>query len=107
RRACADPGRPGAADARQAHRRGGADRRRDLARIHRRRARRQRIGGGLNPMKIKRIEHIAIAVDNLKEISALLQDKFGLSLEYEEDRVQTRLAMLPVGQTYIELLEGT
>ncbi|MGH7092275.1 MAG: VOC family protein [Stellaceae bacterium] len=57
-------------------------------------------------MKIKRIEHIAIAVDNLGEISALLQDKFGLTLEYEEERVQTRLAMLPVGETYIELLEG-
>ncbi len=57
-------------------------------------------------MKIKRIEHIAIAVDNLKEISALLQDKFGLTLEYEEELVQTKLAMLPVGQTYIELLEG-
>jgi methylmalonyl-CoA/ethylmalonyl-CoA epimerase len=58
-------------------------------------------------MKIKRIEHIAIAVDNLSSISALLQDKFGLTLEYEEERVQTKLAMLPVGQTYIELLEGT
>ena len=57
-------------------------------------------------MKIKRIEHIAIAVDNLGAISALLQDKFGLTLEYEEERVQTKLAMLPVGQTYIELLEG-
>jgi methylmalonyl-CoA/ethylmalonyl-CoA epimerase len=57
-------------------------------------------------MKIKRIEHIAIAVDNLKGISALLQDKFGLTLEYEEERVQTKLAMLPVGETYIELLEG-
>ena len=57
-------------------------------------------------MKIKRIEHIAIAVDNLSEISALLQDKFGLTLEYEEERVQTKLAMLPVGETYIELLEG-
>jgi methylmalonyl-CoA/ethylmalonyl-CoA epimerase len=58
-------------------------------------------------MKIKRIEHIAIAVDNLSEISALLQDKFGLTLEYEEERVQTKLAMLPVGETYIELLQGT
>jgi methylmalonyl-CoA epimerase len=58
-------------------------------------------------MKIKRIEHIAIAVENMKGISDLLQDKFGLTLEYEEERVQTKLAMLPVGETYIELLEGT
>jgi methylmalonyl-CoA/ethylmalonyl-CoA epimerase len=57
-------------------------------------------------VKIKRIEHIAIAVANLDEVSRLLQDKFGLSLEYTEERVQTRLAMLPVGETYIELLEG-
>jgi methylmalonyl-CoA/ethylmalonyl-CoA epimerase len=57
-------------------------------------------------MKIKRIEHIAIAVDDLDGVSRLLQDKFGLSLEYTEDRVQTRLAMLPVGKTYIELLQG-
>jgi methylmalonyl-CoA/ethylmalonyl-CoA epimerase len=35
-----------------------------------------------------------------------LRDTFGLPLEYEEQIGQTRLAMLPVGQTYIELLEG-
>jgi methylmalonyl-CoA/ethylmalonyl-CoA epimerase len=57
-------------------------------------------------MKIKRIEHIAIAVDNLNEIAKLLGDKFGLDLEYTEERVQTRIGMLPVGDTYIELLQG-
>lgn len=57
-------------------------------------------------MKIKRVEHIAIAVDSLKQSIGLLQDTFGLPLEYEEQIGQTRLAMLPVGQTYIELLEG-
>ena len=35
-----------------------------------------------------------------------MKDTFGLSLEYEEQIGQTRLAMLPVGQSYIELLEG-
>ena len=58
-------------------------------------------------MKIKRIEHIAIAVNDLKEVASLLQDKFGIALEYEEDRPTTKLAMLPVGETYIELLQGT
>jgi methylmalonyl-CoA/ethylmalonyl-CoA epimerase len=58
-------------------------------------------------LKIKRIEHIAIAVNNLKEVAGLLQDKFGIDLEYEEDRPTTKLAMLPVGDTYIELLQGT
>ena len=57
-------------------------------------------------MKIKRIEHIAIAVDSLAQSIGLLRDKFGLDLEYEEQIGQTRLAMLPVGQSYIELLEG-
>ena len=57
-------------------------------------------------MKIKRVEHIAIAVESLKQSLDLLRNTFGLDLEYEEQIGQTRLAMLPVGQTYIELLEG-
>ena len=58
-------------------------------------------------MKIKRIEHIAIAVDSLDGMAKMLGDKFGIALEYTEDRPTTRLAMLPVGETYIELLQGT
>jgi methylmalonyl-CoA epimerase len=57
-------------------------------------------------MKIKRVEHIAIAVDSLKDSMDLLQNTFGIDVEYEEQIGQTRLAMLPVGETYIELLEG-
>jgi methylmalonyl-CoA/ethylmalonyl-CoA epimerase len=57
-------------------------------------------------MKIKRVEHIAIAVDSLRQSIGLLRDTFGLPLEYEEQIGQTRLAMLPVGESYIELLEG-
>ena len=57
-------------------------------------------------MKIKRVEHIAIAVDSIKESLTLMRDTFGLNLEYEEQIGQTKLAMLPVGETYIELLEG-
>jgi methylmalonyl-CoA/ethylmalonyl-CoA epimerase len=57
-------------------------------------------------VKVKRVEHIAIAVDSLKQSIELLQNTFGIPLEYEEQIGQTRLAMLPVGQTYIELLEG-
>ncbi|MBV8776980.1 MAG: methylmalonyl-CoA epimerase, partial [Alphaproteobacteria bacterium] len=37
-------------------------------------------------MKIKRIEHIAVAVENLEQMAALLADKFGIGLEYTEDR---------------------
>lgn len=57
-------------------------------------------------MKIKRVEHIAIAVNALGPAIDLLRNTFGLTLEYEEQIGQTRLAMLPVGETYIELLEG-
>jgi catechol 2,3-dioxygenase-like lactoylglutathione lyase family enzyme len=57
-------------------------------------------------MKIKRVEHIAIAVDALRQSIDLLRNTFGLALEYEEQIGQTRLAMLPVGETYLELLEG-
>ncbi len=57
-------------------------------------------------MKIKRVEHIAIAVDSLNQSAGLLRDAFGLNVEYEEQIGQTRLAMLPVGETYLELLEG-
>jgi methylmalonyl-CoA/ethylmalonyl-CoA epimerase len=57
-------------------------------------------------MKIKRVEHIAIAVDSLGQSMKLMRDTFGLELEYEEQIGQTKLAMLPVGESYIELLEG-
>lgn len=57
-------------------------------------------------MKIKRVEHIAIAVDSLQQSIGLLRDTFGIPLEYEEQIGSTRLAMLPVGETYLELLEG-
>lgn len=57
-------------------------------------------------MKIKRVEHIAIAVDSMQRSLDMMRDTFGLELEYQEQIGNTRLAMLPVGQTYIELLEG-
>ena len=57
-------------------------------------------------MKIQRVEHIAIAVDSLRQSMDLLQNTFGINVEYEEQIGQTRLAMLPVGETYLELLEG-
>ena len=58
-------------------------------------------------MKIKRVEHIAIAVDSLQQSASMLRDAFGIDVEYEEKIGATRLAMLPVGETYIELLESS
>jgi methylmalonyl-CoA/ethylmalonyl-CoA epimerase len=59
-------------------------------------------------MKVKRIEHIAIAVKSMARMRELMEEKLGLSLEYEEHLPQyhTRLAMYPIGQTYLELLEA-
>ena len=59
-------------------------------------------------MKVKRIEHIAIAVKSMATMREVMEEKLGLSLEYEEHLPQyhTRLAMYPIGQTYLELLEA-
>ena len=59
-------------------------------------------------MKIKRIEHIAISAKSMAQSREIFESKLGFSLEYEEYLPQhnTRLAMYPVGQTYIELLES-
>jgi methylmalonyl-CoA/ethylmalonyl-CoA epimerase len=57
-------------------------------------------------MKIKRVEHIAIAVDSIQQSLGLMRDAFGLELEYQEQIGDTKLAMLPVGESYIELLES-
>lgn len=60
-------------------------------------------------MKIKRVEHVAIAVRDMAAVMQLFQDKLGLALEYEEDfpQYQTKIAMYPVGETYLELLQAT
>ena len=57
-------------------------------------------------MKIKRVEHIAIAVRDIESMMGMFEDKFGLKLEYTEEINQTKLAMYPVGETYVELLQG-
>jgi methylmalonyl-CoA epimerase len=57
-------------------------------------------------MKIKRIEHVAIAVKDMSASMKMLETLFGLDLEYEQSIGSTKLAMYPVGETYIELLEA-
>ncbi len=56
-------------------------------------------------MKIKRVEHIAIAVHDIQESKSMLEETFGLELEFEEQIGSTKLAMYPVGETYLELLQ--
>ena len=57
-------------------------------------------------MKIKRIEHVAIAVKNLESSKKMITDLFGLDLEYEEQINSVRLAMFPVGDSSLELLHS-
>ena len=59
-------------------------------------------------MKIKRIEHIAVAVKSIKAMRDVLENKLGIEMEYEEHLPEhaTSLAMFPIGETYIELLES-
>jgi methylmalonyl-CoA/ethylmalonyl-CoA epimerase len=59
-------------------------------------------------MKVKRIEHVAIAVKSMTQSRKIFEEKLGFKLEYEEylPQYSTRLAMYPIGSTYIELLES-
>ncbi len=59
-------------------------------------------------MKIKRIEHIAIACKNMQVLKDVLEKKLGIAMEYEEHLPEhaTSLAMYPIGETYLELLQS-
>ena len=57
-------------------------------------------------MKLKRVEHVAIAVNDMAESMKMLKDTLGIKMEYEEQIGSTRLAMYPVGETYLELLSS-
>ncbi|QTP56548.1 methylmalonyl-CoA epimerase [Billgrantia sulfidoxydans] len=57
-------------------------------------------------MKIKRLEHVAITVKDMDRARETWVDVLGIAQEYEEEIQGTRLAMLPVGETYIELLQA-
>jgi methylmalonyl-CoA/ethylmalonyl-CoA epimerase len=61
---------------------------------------------GRERMKLKRVEHVAIAVNDMAESIKMLQDTLGIEMEYEEKIGTTRLAMFPVGETYLELLSS-
>ena len=59
-------------------------------------------------MKFKRIEHVAIAVKDMEKMRDIFENKLGISMEYEEDipEYKTKLAMYPIGETYLEVLES-
>lgn len=56
-------------------------------------------------MKIKRIEHVAIAVKDIDNSMAMLERIFDFKLDYREQVGTTKLAMYPVGETFIEFVQ--
>ena len=59
-------------------------------------------------MKFKRVEHVAIAVKNMSKMQEIFENKLGIKMEYEEDfpKYNTKIAMYPIGDTYLEVLES-
>lgn len=59
--------------------------------------------------KILKINHIAIAVNDLNSPLAFWQDKLGLSLEHSENvpSEKTEVAFLPISESEIELIHPT
>ena len=53
------------------------------------------------------VDHIGIATHKLDDALALWRDALGLQVEFTEEVTEqgVRIAMLPVGETHIELLE--
>jgi methylmalonyl-CoA/ethylmalonyl-CoA epimerase len=54
-----------------------------------------------------KLDHIGIATRQLDEALALWRDALGLQVDFTEDVIEqgVRVAMLPIGETHIELLE--
>lgn len=60
-------------------------------------------------MKYKKVEHIGIAVDDIDRMTDLLCNKIGLTCERVIDypEFNVKVAFIPVGETLIELVQGT
>jgi methylmalonyl-CoA/ethylmalonyl-CoA epimerase len=54
-----------------------------------------------------KVDHIGIATHTLEEALALWRDALGLQVDFTEEVTEqgVRIAMLPLGETHIELLE--
>jgi len=60
-------------------------------------------------MKIKKIDHIGIAVKNLEEALRLYTDIFSLEIKKIEEfkDLKVKIAFLPVGEVMVELVQPT
>jgi methylmalonyl-CoA/ethylmalonyl-CoA epimerase len=56
---------------------------------------------------IKKIDHVALVVDDIDEALAFWQDSLGIVLDHQEEnqREQSAIAFLPVGNSEIELVQ--
>lgn len=57
-------------------------------------------------MKIKRIEHVAIVVDRLEPGMKMLEEVFGLAPGCVQETPVAKLALFPVGDSNIELVQA-
>lgn len=58
-------------------------------------------------MKIKRIAHIGVAVDNTSEASSFFTKMLDLCLECQETQGELQISFIPVGETNLELVQST
>ncbi len=58
---------------------------------------------------IKRIDHVAVVVENMEDATAFWQDALGLKISHTEDipEQESVIAFLPVGNSEIELVKPT
>jgi len=59
--------------------------------------------------KITKMNHVAIAVDNIESALAFWRDALGLTLDHVEDvpSQKAKVAFLPVGESEVELVQPT
>jgi len=58
-------------------------------------------------MKIKKIDHIGLAVADLEAVKRLYTDMLELKLGHEEMLGELKIAFLPLGETRLELVQST
>ena len=59
--------------------------------------------------KLKRLDHVAVLVENLDQSLTFWQDQLGLNLDHVEtvSSMEVKIAFLPLGESEIELVQPT
>ncbi len=58
-------------------------------------------------MKIKKIAHIGVGVKDTDKAKTLYQEMFSLPVSHEELLGELKIALVPIGQTNVELVQST